>query len=58
MISLSFCFFFRPGSRSTNVSILAKLQDLNSASEAHATKSAELKGVVKDLEECKKVAGK
>lgn len=46
------------GARSNNTSILAKLQELNTASEAFSNKSGELDKVMKELENCKKVAGK
>ncbi len=44
------------GARSNNTSILAKLQELNTASEAFSKKSNELEQVLKELEDCKKVA--
>ncbi|XP_028403632.1 structural maintenance of chromosomes protein 2-like [Dendronephthya gigantea] len=46
------------GARSNNTSILAKLQELNTASEAFSKKSGELDKVMKELENCKKVAEK
>jgi hypothetical protein len=46
------------GARSNNTSILAKLQELNMASEAFSKKSDELENVMKELEDCRKVAEK
>ena len=46
------------GARSNNTSILAKLQELNTTSEAFSKKSEELDQVTKELEGSKQVAGK
>ena len=50
--------FLTSGARSTHSSILVKLQELNEAQGTLEEKSKELQSVIKELDDCKKVAEK